>query len=303
MKKTRITPLTVNEKQRIVSTMRTLLADEELNRRRLAAADFVREKMKARLNERLGISDRLIVDFIATGAGEEELIAIIKENGLLPDRQLRVFLSQIKPQKNDSTGKMTPASLRQSAVDLLYDHVLWKEGIVLRKCAQLDNKAWTAFIYGLNHTSAGTTEAIIKELELSESDADTLRSLRIKASITVNARLQKTVREDTAAFIKENSASVDSFLLYSLVTEREWQKFGGAADTKNTSQNTLLKLSAGFGHSLSQSKAFLDTAQSGFIFKSDFVFLTALICELFTPDEINMIFSEIFKDCASPYEK
>ncbi len=303
MKKTRTAPLTVNEKQRIVETMRSLLADDKLNRSRLAAADFVREKMKARLNERLGISDRLIAGFIATGAGEEELISIIKENGLLPDRQLRMFLSQIKPPKKDSTGKLTPAALRRSGIDIFYDHVLWKEGIALRKAARLDNKTWTAFINGLNHTAPATIEDIIRELELSEGEADTLRRLQLKSDFTVNAQLQKKVREDVAAFIKENSDTVDGFLLYSLVTEREWQKFGGEPDTKNTSQNTLLKLSAGFGHSLSQSKEFLDTAQSGFVFKSDLVFLTALICELFTPDEINMIFSEIFRDCTSPYGK
>ncbi len=293
--------LTDDQNRRIVYTVRTLLADPDINRERLAAARFVNGILKARLNERIGFTDELINEFIAVGEGEDKILSAITENGLLSQDKLRDFCRLLKTAKKDTGGGINPSSYRRAAVDLFYEHVLWKEGIAFRKAAGIDNKVWDSFNGGKARCEDSTIEAIINALGLNEEEARRFRGCCLKKSIPVSKEIRDKIYNNVDTYKKKNDATVTEFLEYAIVTQKEWEKFSGPPDRTNTSQGTLLKLSTGFGHSRPAAEEFLRAANSRFAFKTDLVFLAAILCDTYTPDKLICLFNDIFTDCPSPY--
>lgn len=293
--------LTDDQNRRIVYTVRTLLADPDINRERLAAARFVNGILKARLNERIGFTDELINEFIAVGEGEDKILSATTENGLLSQDKLRDFCRLLKTAKKDTGGGINPSSYRRAAVDLFYGHVLWKEGIAFRKAAGIDNKVWDSFTGGKARCEDSTIDKIIDTLGLVGEDADGLRRLIHKKSIPVNRGIREKVYAGVTEYNERNKSTITEFLEFALVTQKEWEKFSGPPDRTNTSQGTLLKLSTGFGHSRPAAEEFLRAANSRFAFKTDLVFLAAILCDTYTPDNLICLFNDIFTDCPSPY--
>lgn len=271
-----------------------LLADPAIKKIRTASAEYMKEKLRGRVEKRYA---QVLAP--ASRLDKQELCQFVKQNMQqigLSQRMFREFKFMVYG-KEGTLG----------AIKFLKEILLDKEMLRFQKEAQISTKVWKNFIYSRIYTGEATLQKIRQQLALMSEDIQAFDRTIVANVFEVN----RSLREDVHNLRKKTGLSVSNFLAYACISADAWEPFypvpknaeeeGEEKKTaeeprRKTSQKTLLKLIIGYGLSEQKAKAFLAHVNSAFVMRLDLVFLAGIRCGYNHPVEMQEILDFFSED-------
>lgn len=290
---------------RVEQTLNILMGEEPIERRRTAAAAYLREHIGAVADERLkglGLGKR---EFTALANAEKPLFAQINR------RLEEAGISREKRSELRTVACAGPEAAEKQLRMLIYDQEMSK----VFKRSGLGHTSWRAFIESSGYVTRDTAERIADAAGLDEKKRPVFLGLLVRDSFEDLTRLRPMLW----GLMVENSVSESELRRRTLLSPRAWaplarsggdggkeveedlngvgedpgqENSGKKAAADRVSQSTLLRLAVGLELDRPDSEKLLDSVGSGFIMRRDLVVLAAIILGIYDSWDVYDILEE-----------
>lgn len=260
---------------KIEEDLNNLLRNEKIKKLRSGLVDFVTERLRERMLERLkevGFETEADLDYF----GSESF-----HQCLLTNREF-LELSQRQMRELERNWKANAVC----GWEYLLEVQMKKEKVRFREEAGIAPKVWLSFLNQTVLPGEATLEKLRSHLSLTPEQFQEFDRRVIRYVFWVDDALRKEVHD-----LRERTGrSVSDFLNYAIIGKEAWEVFypreAENFREKKTSQDTLLKLVVGFGLDENRAWNFMETAKSTFIVRRDLVVLSCIRCACKDPVEV-----------------